>query len=403
MEQRRGRRPSQVRPRPPNSERSRPVRARPPIPTADRLSPHKRIQRGPGLPLVARGAFAAGVVVLIGAVIWVASGGIGPVFNGLSTALGGVVQRVAVTPSPTVAAAEPASDAPMIVAPDQPYVRTDTVDVTVQVPHSVAGHQDRTVRLWLTRPDKDPQMVGQAEVGVTPTVVLPDIPLIKGRNAFQATILGPSAESEPSSVVAWILDLVRPPITIRVPRTNNAVVNRRTIGIAGKTQGRSSVTARNEATGATATTQSADDGSFTIQVALAEGTNGITITITDPAGNVNTRVVTVRRGTGKLVASLRASSYRFKVSNLPDPVEFSVTVTDPDGRPLADATVLFTITVPGLEPIVSSELTTAGDGTASFRTQISRGATPGGGLASVLVTTTDFGTVADRQVLTIVR
>ena len=401
MEQRR--RKPQVRPRPPNSGRSRPVRARPVAPSVDRLSSHKRINRGPGLPLAARGALAAGVVALIGAVIWVGSGGIGPALDGLSTAIGGAVQRVTVTPSPTVATPEPASDAPTILSPEQPFVRTDTIDVTVQIPHSVAGHGDHTVRLWLTRPDKAPQVVGRAEVGVTPTVVLPDVPLVKGRNAFQATILGPSFESKPSKVVTWILDLVRPPITIRVPKTDNAVVNRRTIGITGRTQSGSSIVARNEATGATATTQAGDDGTFVVQVALAEGTNGITIRITDPAGNVSEKVVTVRRGTGKLIASLRASSYYFKVSNLPDPVEFSVTVTDPDGRPLADATVLFTITMPGLEPIVSSELTTAGDGTASFRTQISRGATPGGGLASVLVTTKDVGTVSDRQVLTVIR
>ena len=131
------------------------------------------------------------------------------------------------------------------------------------------------------------------------------------------------------------------------------------------------------------------------------GTNGITVTVTDLAANSDSKVVTVRKGNGKLTVSLTADRYRFRATRLPADVEFTVTVVDPDGRPLADVTALFTITVPGLEPIVSPELTTAGDGTAVFQTRIARGATPGSGLASVLVETDGFGKRTDRQVLTI--
>ena len=82
-------------------------------------------------------------------------------------------------------------------------------------------------------------------------------------------------------------------------------------------------------------------------------------------------------------------------------VELETVEMDSVFHALGDATALFTITIPGLEPIVSPELTTAGDGTAVFQTRIARGATPGSGLASVLVQTDGYGRRTDRQVLTI--
>jgi hypothetical protein len=82
-------------------------------------------------------------------------------------------------------------------------------------------------------------------------------------------------------------------------------------------------------------------------------------------------------------------------------VSFTVTVTGRDGKRLQGATVLFTVTVPGLEAIVSSELTTDANGTASFSTRVPKGAMAGTGLATVLVTTTDDGSATDRQVLTV--
>jgi len=109
----------------------------------------------------------------------------------------------------------------------------------------------------------------------------------------------------------------------------------------------------------------------------------------------------VRKGSGKLLVALSGTVYRFKAAKLPKDATFTVVVTGPDGRPLAGASALFTVTVPGLEAIVSGEIQTDGNGAASFSVRIPKGALPGTGLASVLVTTTDSGTGTDRQVLTV--
>ena len=76
-------------------------------------------------------------------------------------------------------------------------------------------------------------------------------------------------------------------------------------------------------------------------------------------------------------------------------------VTDPDGHRLAGATALFTVSVPGLQSIVSGQIRTNATGSATFTTTIPKGAMPGGGLATVLVTTGGLGTTTDRQVLTV--
>jgi hypothetical protein len=376
------------------------VRARPVAPSPTRLAPLKAIERGPGAPIVLRLLLVVGVVALVGGVVWVGSGGVGLVAAGITGAVDGLVTKLTTTPSPTPSPTEPVSDAPAIAKPEQPYTNLDLIDVTISVPVSLAGKPDHSVRLWLAPEQEQPRMVAEGSIGPTPTVILPDVPLLKGKNPFFATIVGPSAESEPSPTVTWIQDKAKPTIQITSPK-DNAVVNGDVATITGKTQGRSTLAARNEATGRTVTGTAKGDGTFSLKVPIVAGTNGITLTVTDLATNSDSMVVTVRKGNGKLTVSLTANAYRFRATRLPTDVQFTVTVVDPDGRPLAYVSSLFTITVPGLEPIVSPELTTAGDGTAVFQTRIARGATPGSGLASVLVQTDQYGKRTDRQVLTI--
>jgi hypothetical protein len=214
--------------------------------------------------------------------------------------------------------------------------------------------------------------------------------------------VGKAGESDPSSVVTYILDQTAPKVTISSPK-EGAAISRDSVLVKGKTQAESMIVLRNDANGATATTQAGTDGLFEARIALGAGTNGITVTATDPAGNTGSSIVTVRRGSGTLTASLTASSYRLSVKSLPTNLELVVTVTDPDGRALGGATALFTVSIPGLETIVSSEVTTSGNGTAVFRTRIPKGAQVGSGLASVLVTTSEYGTTSDREPLTLVK
>jgi hypothetical protein len=213
------------------------------------------------------------------------------------------------------------------------------------------------------------------------------------------SITGPGGESDHSAVVRYVFDDAPPKITVTSPK-NNAVINAKAVTIKGKTQARTTLLARNDANGSSVAGTAESDGTFTLSVALATGVNTITVTGTDPAGNTSQASVTVKRGTGKLAVALTASTYTIKHSKLPEPVTLTAAVSDPDGHALVGAGVTFTLSMPGI-PTVSIDGTTGSDGTATFKTTVPKGADVGQGSATVLVTTTDYGSAQDYTVITI--
>ncbi len=375
------------------------MRAVAPSPT--RLARHRRIERREGLPTSVKALLAFSIVVLGATIVWAGSGRVGPFVSDAVAGFGdfvGKVGSVVSSPSPTPLPA--ISGSPSIRAPDEPYTNIETVDITVNVPPDVIGRVGYTVRLWDTLTDTPAAIIAEVPVGRTAALLIPGVTLTSGRNDIQASILGPSGESERSTVVTWVLDQAKPKVTITSPK-DNAAVTKATVTIKGKTQARSSILARNDANAATASAQADADGLFSVTIAVAAGVNSITITATDPAGNAESTVLNVRKGSGKLVVSLTGNVYQFTASKLPRDATYTVVVTGSDGRRLGGATALFTISVPGLEAIVSAEMMTNADGTASFSTQIPKGAMPGSGLATVLITTAEDGTGTDRKVLTV--
>ncbi|HEY6568727.1 MAG TPA: hypothetical protein VIZ22_00465 [Candidatus Limnocylindrales bacterium] len=401
MESRRGGRPPQVRPRPASFGRPTPPALRSAAPSPTRLSRHRRIDRRRGLPMPFGAALAVGVVALGIGVLWIASGAFGPFVTGVLSGFGGFVDKIgAAVGSAPPTEAPPTSDAPVIIPPDDAYTNDDSVDVTVNVPASVVGDETSTVRLWVTVGDDEPTLLAEQPVGPTSQQLIPNVELSKGRNAFQASIMGEGGESERSAVVTWVLDTSKPKLTIISPEDGSSTA-KNTVTIKGKTQAGSSVRVRNDENGATTTVDANKDGLFEAKIAIAAGLNALLITTTDPAGNPNEANLTIRKGLGKTTARLTATSYNFKSNKLPKSVTFTVVVTDPDGDPVADAVALFTVTVPGLEAIVSSEIKLNENGAARFTTSIPKGALPGSGLATVLVDTKEFGNVTDRQVLTV--
>jgi hypothetical protein len=399
MSSRRPVRPSQVRPRPPSSGRPGPSQPRPRAAAPGRIPTTRPKPARHGLPLLARLFLAASVAVLVGAVLLTGAGQLGGVVGALGTAVGGFVDRVAATPLPSETPT-PLLTAPTLAKPAHQWTSQPTVTLTGTIPAAFAGDGEHSVRLYVTLPDGAPSEVKEIAVPATAAFSIPGVPLVIGPNDFSVTLVGPGGESEPSATVTYVLDTEAPVVKVASPK-DGATVNRAAAEITGTTQALSGLVARNEANGSTATATAAVDGSFSLQVPIADGPNGITITATDPAGNAGSAVVTIRRGSGKLTADVSASSYRIKKSALPEPLTVKVVVTDPDGRPLEGAAVLFTLTVPGIPAIVPSEVSTDGAGIASFRTTIPAAATPGTGPITALVTTRDFGSLTVRTVLTI--
>ncbi len=375
-----------------------PVKTKTRSPGPTRLSNHRAIQRT-GLPVYMRIAMVFGVVFLGALVLYVGIGGLGMVARGVSSTLGGFVSTVTSTPSPKATEAV-VSDSPTLAQPDEPYTSQGTVDLVVTPPPGLAGSTDHRIKIYLTLPDQPPTAITEVEIAKAPQTVIP-VDLEKGINDFTVAIVGPGGESDPSAVVRYVFDDSPPKITITSPK-KNATVNGKAVVIKGKTQARTTLLAHNAASGSSIAGTAGADGTFTISVALAPGTNTIVIDGTDPAGNQAEATLTVKRGAGKLTASLTASTYRIKRSKLPEPVTLSVTVKDPDGKVLSGADVTFTLSMPGI-PTVTLDSKTNSSGKASFTTTIPKGADVGQGSATALVTTDAYGSTQDFTVITITK
>jgi hypothetical protein len=344
---------------------------------------------------------AVGVVVLGWVCLMIGLGIIGPAVSGLASGFGnmlGSLTHLAGSPSPSASGA--ITEAPVIEPPDA-TTNSASVDLTVRIPQSVVGAAGYTLRLYAALPDAQPVVVKESPVGGVSTPVIQGVPLAKGANTLTATIVSADGTEGPASKpVTVTLDVSKPKVTISTPK-KDASVTTDSITVKGKTQAGSDILIRNDNNGATANDSADAQGVFSAKIAIAAGVNNITVTVTDPAGNGNTATVTVTKGTGKLKAELIGTIYRFTIAKLPQNAKFTVTVTGADGKPVAGATALFTVSVPGLAAIVSSQVTTDANGTAQFSTTIPKGAMAGQGVADVLVTLKNGKTITARAALSV--
>lgn len=399
MMSRRGR-PSQVRPRPPSSGKPRPASPTPRRPITQRIPPPRGAETPRGLPIAAKAALGVSVLALVAVVLFTIMGAL----PGIVATVGGAVSGIAgavvpsLSPSATLAVV-PVS--PVLDAPAQASTNQPSVTVTGSVPASVAGQRaSLRIRLYVALPRKEPVQVREVPLGETPSFAISDVVLQAGRNDFSATVVGPGGESEASPIVTYVLDTTKPKITISSP-TDKATVNDVSVTIVGKTQGRSTITARNAANSHTSIATSDGAGSFQVVITLADGTNPINLTVADPAGNVSTAIVTVRRGTGELKVVLNASSYRISAATLPRTVQLRAVATNPAGNGLAGRDITFTLSIPGV-PLITGQETTDASGVAIFRSTIPAGATPGSGPGLAFLTTPEYGDASGRVVITIV-
>jgi Glucodextranase, domain B len=399
MTTRRDHRQTHVRPRPPSSGRSTPVKVKPQAPGSTRLAGHRPIQRSPGLPMVVKIALIAVVLALGAGVLYVGMRGFGSVVGAIGSTVGGFVKGVTATSSPQPSLIV-VSDAPSLENPSEPYTSQASVDLVVTVPANMVGDPNHQIRLYLTLPGQPATRISETPIADTVKTVIPGVELTNGTNDFTVTIFGPGGESDPSAVVRYVLDATPPKITITSPKAN-AIVNGTAVAIKGKTQARTTLLARNDANASSVAGTAGTDGTFSLSLALAPGVNVIHITATDPAGNVTNTTLSVRRGTGKLTVVLAASSYSIRRSRS-QPLTLFATATDPDGNALAGVDVTFTLSVPGI-PVVTVDRTTGTNGKASFQTTIDKGAAVGLGSAAVLISSTQFGSANDNTVIKIVK
>ena len=390
---------SHVRPRPPSTGRATP-QVRVAAPDRRRVREHRGLDaRRPRPPLVTRTLLVLAVVVLGAATFVVVSGGIGGILGTLASGFGSAFDRLVATPIPSATQLAP-TDAPRIEAPNQPYTNQAQIQLIITVPTEAVGDATAKVRIYVALEGLNPSPVVDVPVGSTSRMTVP-IDLEPGQNEITATLFRGDQESEPSPAVTYILDTDPPKITITSPK-NNAAVGTQVVTIKGKTQANTSLVAVNAGNSTSVSSSAGADGTFQFDVTLAAGANAITITGTDPAGNVGTTTLNLLQGSTKMTVQLTASSYRISASKHPASLQLTVLVMDPTGNPLAGASAAFTLTIPGLSPI-SNTILTGADGRAAFTTPLVGTITPGSGAGIVIVSSDLYGQSTDQVTLTFVK
>lgn len=390
---------SHVRPRPPSSGRTQPVKVA--APDRKRVRAHRGIDaRRKRPPLATRTLLVLGVVILAGAAFVAASGGVGPVLSSLGASIGSAFGRLTATPLPS-ATELIVTDSPRIASPAQPYTNVKTIDLSVTIPAEVVGDPTAKVRVYLTLEGLSAAPVVDVPVPTTTSRMIIPFELTAGRNDISATLFRGNEESDQSPIVTFILDQDPPKITVTAPK-NGAAIDTPDVTVKGTTQAGTRLVVLNAGNGTSVSSVAAKDGTFEFGMSLGPGTNDITFTGTDPAGNVGTAKLKLIQGSTKMSVRLTASSYRIPVAKRPASIQLVVLVTDPSGTPLAGASAFFTLQIPGLAPI-SNSLVTGSDGRAVFTTPLVGSLTTGGGLGTVLVTSDLYGTSTDRVTLTFVK
>ena len=343
----------------------------------------KDARKSSGLSAAARGMVFVAVVALAGAVALSITGGLGGAIADLGHSLGGLVGGLAgASASPTSSDDLGVGSAPRLDVPVNPWTDVPLWDVKGLLPSGVAGSTTLKLRVYVGT-------VQIAQVPVPPTAdfVVAAVPLQPGWNDISAAILDTTGEGPRSAAIQVNFDDQPPALTISSPR-NGAKTTASKVTVSGKTQPSSTVAVHNALTGGAANTSASASGSFKVDIDIDTGSNALSITATDPAGNETTAAVTVKRGGGELAAKLALSTVRINQSSLPVTLTITLTVTDVGGTAVNGATVDFTISPPG-QPTSTFKTVTA-NGKAKWSVSIPKsGTTKASGFVTARVTLTD--------------
>ena len=377
------------RPQPPVARRS-PIAGRYAPPQAERLSRHRKVETAGALPGAARAILLVAVIALAGAFALVATGAIGSAVAGLGGSIGGLLGGLTGSPTPVASDVAAPEAAPRLEAPDRPYTSNEAWDLRGLLPSGVAGSEDLTLRVYVGDEQVD-------EVPVPPTAdfMVTAVPLVEGENEISAAIVGPNGEGPRSASIVIILDTQEPGLTIGAPKDASRVkASTQIVTVKGTTQPGANVAVRNGNTGGSDSVNAKADGTYAIKIGIADGTNTLTVTAIDQAGNETTKTVTILRGSGKLTAKVSVSPSRLKAARLPEPFVVRATVADVGGKRVPGATVTFSLSPPG-QPTSTYTTETNSNGVATWRITLPKAGTiKGAGLATVAVTLTDGRTVS---------
>jgi hypothetical protein len=266
------------------------------------------------------------------------------------------------SPTPPPTTIEPGR--PTLTEPSEPITSASTITISGTLPQDLLEKSDGLIRIIITRDDGS--VITGAEITMPKTAGfdVARIPLSAGSNVIEAVAVLNGIEGERSASITVVRDTTPPALTITTP-TPGEIMNGGSVAVTGKTDKDVEVQVRNETTGTIESGRSTTQGAFSIGITLRDGTNLLTITATDGAGNQSSKSVEISTSASVGRISIILNPGTIILSNRKD-FRITATATDSTGAPAANARVCMYVSATGAEPSTPVCVTSDVNGRASW-------------------------------------
>lgn len=250
------------------------------------------------------------------------------------------------SPTPPPPSLEPGR--PTLTEPSEPITAAATITISGTLPQDLLEKSDAIIRIIITR--EDGSVITGAEISMPKTAGfdIAKIPLSAGSNVIEAVVVVNGVEGGRSASITVVRDTAPPALTITTPAPG-AILNGDSVTVTGKTDKDIDVQVRNETTGTIESGRSTAKGAFSIGITLRNGTNLLTITATDQAGNPTTKSVEISTSASVGQISIILNPGTIILSSRKD-FFITATATDSTGAPAANVRVCMYVSAPGATP-----------------------------------------------------
>lgn len=244
------------------------------------------------------------------------------------------------SPTPGVTGPVPAV-VPLIIPPDDTILTQRKMNLTITIPDEVGSLKGLELHIYRNgEPAMDPVRVKDTSMTVR------NVPLKRNQNRLSVALANASGEGPRSEEVVVTVDDRAPKIEIKEP-DDGSVVNSAVATVRGITDPGLVVTVRNPAFGAVTEVLADERGVFITEIRLDKEENRIEIFTQDAAGNKANKTLNVVRGDAVPEAKLSISRQTLKIGDLPASLNVRLELNDPNGKPVDDVLVVFSISPPG--------------------------------------------------------
>jgi len=251
--------------------------------------------------------------------------------------------------SPTPPPSTVESGRPTLSEPSEPITAAASMTVSGTLPQDLLEKSDAIIRIIITREDGSEITGAEINMPKTAGFDVAQIPLSAGTNVIEAVVVINGVEGTRSAPITIVRDTTAPALTVSAP-TPGEIMNGDAVTVTGKTDKDIDVQVRNETTGTIESGRSTAKGAFSISITLRDGTNVLTITATDGAGNQTSKSVEISTSASVGRISIILNPGTIILSKKPIAFRITATATDSTGAPAANVRVCMYVTAPNAAP-----------------------------------------------------